>query len=762
MQKRRIKYTVLLRYIAAYILVFLLPIFVLSAVVTNTTFETMQLQAFQSNEREAETTKNMLENEFQRIRNTVFEISANPNLYPFTFENDPYQSRTVIKTLQTYQATNTFVDHMFIYMLGDDYLCTATTTASLRMFFDTLYQYPNLNAATMKEVLTGVTAPKVLPMQPIITSTGTKNMTTMLFPILTNSTVNRFAVAGFMISESSINRFLYGTQERTYFTTVYDDNGTLLYAPLSSPQFSPLMLDYYKTTAQEPSGLSTLLTFNGKAYNTSLLQSVNDRVYIRFSSADTLLKPIQNAKNAFAVVFVIITAIGLVLALVLAGAQYLPIHKLHQYAIALTPAKTPGPDKGKGNELQRIYSAIETLNQSSSTLTNELKYSLAALKESFVNRLFDGAITTHEGYNRIAEKCQLPQAKECFQGVVIRPATFDQKGNALGIEVVFTALKEYMQALTNICWHQRIGQKGHCIEGILNFSSIHTNSAAIFWQLEKTIGESLNCTLSIYAGNSYTMPVQIKASFREADYIAGQSASAVQAGVFFYQEESKNTQRFLTESENQIALIISAGEKNDFYTLKTLIDRFVENLLATAAVPPYIIQNTLVSLTQRLWNILNQHKATPSLSLKDYQYLLSLSEQGQYNAYAQTILSFFEPKQPFASGTSSAAVADTLYQQLSRLIYANYMKYDFTLQSLADQVGLSVPYICQYYRSHSGMTILTQITNLKMEEAIRLLSSTATSISDIAKAVGYLDGATFTRRFKKSMGVTPSVFRSIC
>lgn len=47
------------------------------------------------------------------------------------------------------------------------------------------------------------------------------------------------------------------------------------------------------------------------------------------------------------------------------------------------------------------------------------------------------------------------------------------------------------------------------------------------------------------------------------------------------------------------------------------------------------------------------------------------------------------------------------------------------------------------------------LTNLRMEEAKRLLRETDLLNKDISSAVGYEDVGSFIRRFRKQIGVTP-------
>ena len=58
-----------------------------------------------------------------------------------------------------------------------------------------------------------------------------------------------------------------------------------------------------------------------------------------------------------------------------------------------------------------------------------------------------------------------------------------------------------------------------------------------------------------------------------------------------------------------------------------------------------------------------------------------------------------------------------------------------------------------------GVNFLAYLTNIRMEQAKKLLLSTPLSIAEVSERLGYGDYRVFTKAFKKSEGVTPSQYR---
>ncbi len=60
---------------------------------------------------------------------------------------------------------------------------------------------------------------------------------------------------------------------------------------------------------------------------------------------------------------------------------------------------------------------------------------------------------------------------------------------------------------------------------------------------------------------------------------------------------------------------------------------------------------------------------------------------------------------------------------------------------------------------YTGKTFSCLITELQMEKAKQMLEETSMSITEVSTAVGCYDSSHFTRKFKKTFGMTPYAYR---
>jgi len=101
-------------------------------------------------------------------------------------------------------------------------------------------------------------------------------------------------------------------------------------------------------------------------------------------------------------------------------------------------------------------------------------------------------------------------------------------------------------------------------------------------------------------------------------------------------------------------------------------------------------------------------------------------------------------------------------QQLIRktmaYIHTNYAE-PITREEIAKQAGISADYLTDCFRLELGITPITYIRRYRIRQACELLQSSEKSITQIALAVGFSDGAHFTRTFQREMNMTPRAYR---
>lgn len=89
------------------------------------------------------------------------------------------------------------------------------------------------------------------------------------------------------------------------------------------------------------------------------------------------------------------------------------------------------------------------------------------------------------------------------------------------------------------------------------------------------------------------------------------------------------------------------------------------------------------------------------------------------------------------------------------------LKQDFSLTELAQRAGLSPNRFLQVFKREVGESPQQYLIGLRLRRAEHLLAATAMPIRDVVEEVGFRDHPFFTKRFKRTYGVTPTQYRRL-
>ena len=82
-------------------------------------------------------------------------------------------------------------------------------------------------------------------------------------------------------------------------------------------------------------------------------------------------------------------------------------------------------------------------------------------------------------------------------------------------------------------------------------------------------------------------------------------------------------------------------------------------------------------------------------------------------------------------------------------------------EDVAEYVGLSSVYLSRSFKAETGIGFSDYLTDVRLNQARKMLTDTNLTINQIAETVGYLDSGYFGKIFKKKYGLKPGEFRTM-
>lgn len=101
---------------------------------------------------------------------------------------------------------------------------------------------------------------------------------------------------------------------------------------------------------------------------------------------------------------------------------------------------------------------------------------------------------------------------------------------------------------------------------------------------------------------------------------------------------------------------------------------------------------------------------------------------------------------------------DTSFDKLLSYLHQNFDK-QLQLKELASRFYINKSYASVLFRKTAGVSFTEYLNKLRMDKARELLLKSSLPIAQVAEQSGYVDYFYFSKLFRKTFGVTPSMFR---
>lgn len=100
----------------------------------------------------------------------------------------------------------------------------------------------------------------------------------------------------------------------------------------------------------------------------------------------------------------------------------------------------------------------------------------------------------------------------------------------------------------------------------------------------------------------------------------------------------------------------------------------------------------------------------------------------------------------------------TTAEMAKRFIHENYSS-KIGIKEMCEEIGCSKSTLITSFKKHYGVTVNKYLSDVRLAEAVRMLSTGEKNIGEIAIATGFSDQSYFSKVFSAKYGVPPSEYR---
>lgn len=515
----------------------------------------------------------------------------------------------------------------------------------------------------------------------------------------------------------------------------------------------------------EKSGSFTFKSADGRYLASHMKSDYNKWNYISIIPEKQITKPILNLRVINIIVAMICMLLGLIAAYIVSSRIYRPISETilsaKKYMTEIGPLTE---DKHAKNEMDFLSATIEQIVEKNKNLRSTMQKNEAALKEGFIlDLLLSSSIDEIQLENKFLQfNISFPYPNFYVLVVLVdKYSGLTREYSERDRSLYFFGLKNISEeVLNNNSYGVMVQTDKDKFAAVLNCAQDIDSVIAVADKIRENIKNIFKFTVTIGISSSFSTPNEIGFMYNEAVDFA-KSRIVLDGDRIISKKDiaqrGNDTILILSSREEQIFNNIKQGNINE--AIKN-IEKAVNTIRKEPGYPAEEILQFFYSILYTSIRAVNENGWSVSDIFGDncslYRDLVENDTVADISGWINEILmrmSNFIIEKKESKNYS-------LIESILNYMHANYNK-DISLNSMADYVSLSTPYLSKLFKSETGENFLEYLTKLRIEKSKELLLDPDYKITTISEKVNFGNAQNYIRIFKKYEGMTPGQYREM-
>lgn len=290
-------------------------------------------------------------------------------------------------------------------------------------------------------------------------------------------------------------------------------------------------------------------------------------------------------------------------------------------------------------------------------------------------------------------------------------------------------------------------------------------SQDLAWHLIKTALTQFrrSCQIPFHFGSSLgnNAPADILSAYEQAKRSFYQVLVNLQNSTPLIAHGARSLEEDTTIFEASESHILSGILINDEILIKNNIGKWIEQVLPINT----LTYHSIYQLSQRFIKLYHHwcqyfKERYPDLDCIKDSYLTPYYLFDSTFIFQKTLAEqyFTDILISLSSQIYHASQSHDLIEQIADYMEINY-KQPFDQSEYAHIFNINKDYMCRKFTEVYGISMVSRLNQIRIEQAKKLLRSSNIKISQIAQQIGYNDDKYFIKTFKKHTGLTPNEYR---
>lgn len=276
-------------------------------------------------------------------------------------------------------------------------------------------------------------------------------------------------------------------------------------------------------------------------------------------------------------------------------------------------------------------------------------------------------------------------------------------------------------------------------------------------ETQEQIEKCLKITVSVSSGTLEKGAAAVKVSYKNA-LIALEEKFFRGNGTFIpFAEVTEQNSRVNIYRLELYERFLKGMRKGEFREIESLLEELTEEIHQShlSANYIYLIFSGMLSICLSYVTEMNGDiEKISGIGNSPYVEMYKMSSLEQCIQFLKNIFKSVIDEYQNTTSKRKNEIIETVYEYIK----THYSDSEMTVESIADSMFLDISYIRRVISEKLGCTISDVISEIRMQEALKLMKETEYPVSLIAEKVGYNEPGYFSRCFKKSYGITPKQF----